>query len=151
MIMNRFKLWLSEQVSGVFYHGTNKKFNTFSMAFTAGQMGIHFGNIEQAMSFINDEYDKPMPGTRLIAANLLVNNPLQLEDHGSWYGEQAKNMVSQALGIKIVGSGKDSELRRYIIQAGYDSIVYQNTIEGDGLSYIIFDPNQIKVIDIKDF
>ena len=39
------------------------------------------------------------------------------------------------------------ELRRILAEKGYDGIVYENEIEGEGKSYIAFYPEQVVIFD----
>lgn len=150
-MIKQFKQWLIENATEVVYHGTQSNFKDFSSAYTIGQMGIHFGTFEQAKNIISDNYDEPIPGSRIIEAQLTINNPLELEDLGSWYGEDVVNMVNKVLGTKLNPSASDRSIRGEIINKGYDGVTYQNKFEGDGRAYIVFNQNQIKVLNIQQF
>lgn len=133
------------------FHGTLSNFQQFNLAYTTGQMGFHFGTLEQAMNVISDNYGEPLSGSKLIEANLNIKNPLKLKDLGSWYGDDVIKMVNDILGSKLNPSANDRAIRRAIQDKGFDSVVYENNIEGDGVSYIVFDPSQIKIINIQSF
>lgn len=138
------------------YHATRAEFDKFSNQYTISQMGIHLGNLEQAENvyegyvedYENGDSDK-IPKILQVTATII--NPLELEDLGSWYGSLVKDMISKKLNKKL-SSDRDSYLKKVIIDAGYDSVVYENKFEGDGLSYIIFNPEHINIIKtVKEY
>lgn len=125
------------------WHGTrNLDFGTFSRAFTSGQLGFHFGTEEQATGLLGEGEAVP----RVIRVELDIENPLRMPDLGGWTGHAAKAEFERALGVSIPGSGSDASIVRAIRAAGHDGVVYANRFEGEGDSYIAFDPSQIRIV-----
>ena len=131
----------------VVYHGTRRDFNEFK---TLNDLGAHFGTREQAGVFVSEE-EGGLYGGNILPVLLSIQNPLRLEDHGSFYAAKVVPQL-QSLGIltkevyESQFSGEDGvrALQRAIERAGYDGVVYANTQEGSGDSYIAFRPEQIK-------
>lgn len=131
----------------IMYHGTeNTDFTAFDLAYTQGQLGFHFGTKGQAENIYGDEEPD-----RIIPVYLSIKNPLRLEDKGGWQGEDVVEMVNEAIGSKLSPSASDTAIRRAIIKAGYDGVVYLNEFETppeesgkNNDSYIAFFPSQIK-------
>ena len=59
-------------------------------------------------------------------------------------GENAKD----SLGNSVFEDVK--ALTTWLKKIGYDSISYDNEYEGGGISYIVFDPNQIKITNVEE-
>jgi hypothetical protein len=117
------------------YHGSRSEFEKFRP--TTGDIGFHFGSPEQADWRVGDE------GT-VKPYHLDIKNPLRLNrDPGGWYGEDAVNLVNEAIGSKLNPSASTSSIRQAIQKAGYDGVIYPNKFEGQGDSYIAFSPDQI--------
>lgn len=134
----------------VLYHSTAAKFEEFSHVYTSGQMGFHLGTAAQA-KYISAKIRNNGKRSRLLKVYASIQNPIRLEDLGGWQGYAVQDMVNKAAGLKLLGSGRDSELRRALIKAGYDGVVYENRFEGKGDSFIAFYPNQIKLVDNTTF
>jgi len=133
----------------VMYHATFRDFSEFR---TGGELGAHFGTVEQANALADE------PGSRLIPVYLSIENPIHLEDKGTFRSEK---VVPQLIEKGILPSGAKAadylaadgiresadgtrRLQEAITKVGYDGVVYRNTQEGDGESYIAFKPEQIK-------
>ena len=129
----------------VVYHGTMapEEFYAFRTQSGAFNVGAHFGTEEQAAELMRStqramdraaarnggavppNYLKKHGGPqRFIAAFLSIKNPLRTEDLGDEYAWDRAIRQAKA--------------------EGYDGIVYKNTEEGEGDSYIAFYPEQIK-------
>lgn len=131
----------------VVYHGTTEDFNAFN---TNRELGAHFGTKEQAENRLPDE-GEGSSNSSIFPAYLTIKNPLRLTDKGFF---SPVNIVPQlhALGIlpeyahgtQFFGDNGQRALQRAIEKAGYDGIVYSNSHEGTGDSYIAFHPEQIK-------
>lgn len=152
---NRDRLGSAEPdrpLDGLWFHGTNAEFE----AFKRRGLGIHFGSTSQALT---------RGRIRVITAKLSVKHPLRLPDLYSWYPWDVIETIEALYDVKAVASDLE-ELRhdlmlshdddqpefydrliRVIKQMGYDSIIYSNTMEGDGDSIMVFDPDQILVQD----
>ena len=124
------------------WHGTDADFGEFDLAHARGQLGFHFGTEGQAAAVLGEDGDP-----RIIRAELDIGNPLRMPDLGGWQGHAAKAAFEEALGVRIPGSGSAESIVRAVKAAGHDGIVYANRFEGEGDSYIAFDPSQIRIVD----
>jgi hypothetical protein len=107
------------------------------------ELGVHFGNPKAAHEFsgssVND-YDAPRQYPVVVA----TNNPLRLPDLGSW---QAPKVIRALRKQGFPQEELDdlngiSDVRNYLTNKGYDSIVYKNNVEDIGHdSYIKFAPS----------
>ncbi len=131
-----------------FYHATDGDFNVFEK----GDFGFHIGNVNQAID-LNKKYIKE------VYAN--ITKPMYIqEDPMRWYGLV---IASKALSQKIISfeeynnlaklDGFDSydynseankAIRELLKQKGYNGIIYNNGFEGEGISALVFDSNQLK-------
>ena len=132
------------------FHATDNEFNVFEY----GDFGFHLGSSEQAITrggrFIKEVY-----------AN--ITNPMYIsEDKGIWpslvvanealsqgiISEKEYNIISKMDGFyeKRYDSPANKSLRNLLKARDYDGIVYNNGHEGEGLSFIAFDPEQIKYV-----
>lgn len=152
------------------YHGTTARFH----AFRRGDIGFHFGTREQAENRVSEEdwnnidgyFMTPVENAGVLSGYLNIRNPLYIPaDFGDWHGD----MVAEKLLydyrytlpfeltesdinflIKTANSTSklaDNDMRKWLSHKGFDGIVYENAVEGDGLSYIIFSPAQFKSAD----
>lgn len=140
------------------YHATNKVFDQFDTY--KSDLGAHFGNLEQANRVAQQRCGGAAEGARIIAAWLRITNPLRLKDVGSFHSDGIADQLERK-GLLPKGEGKriakdcdtnwklrkiyDPKLREIIKDAGYDGVVYSNTQEGAGDSYIVFDAEQIRI------
>ena len=54
--------------------------------------------------------------------------------------------------LDYIGTGDEHALfRRWLNDHGYDSIVYTNTYEGGGDSYILLDPDQAEIVSVETY
>lgn len=140
------------------YHGTwHDSFESFD-TLNGNDFGAHFGNKEQANVFAQVA-DAP---NHIVPVFLKITNPLRLPDLERWNWDSMAPVL-QKLGIDVgekpeykvecadIGENyRRLHVRQYkalisaMENAGYDGIVYQNTHEGNGDSWIIFHPNQAK-------
>ena len=134
----------------VVYHGTDRDFDQFY----TGRAGAHFGSAEQA----NYRIDKAREGARLMPVYLSIQNPVRLPDLGSWgSAETARSLASKkiiseksaAAIVKMLEGGFGgvvawTALKETLALKKIDGIVYANTQEGEGDSWIAFHPEQIK-------
>lgn len=142
---------------GPVWHSTDAEFNTFE---NTRDIGFHFGTQEQA------SYKKK---ARQIRAFLRLQNPIRLEDH-SWDEARAiqealatKSIKSDRLDrlakefdneekrtswrspeAKAISQSAFGEARNLLLANGFDGVVYANSVEGEGDSYIALTPEQIK-------
>jgi len=132
----------------VVYHGTTKDFNVFK----SGEFGSHFGNKSQA-EFVIWRNKYLGWDNRLISAYLNIRNPLMMVDRARW---QTSNILRSLSRDGIIDKSDydkekyvDDETAKSLLKEkyGFDGISYYNKVEGKGLSYITFYPNQIKLAD----
>jgi len=133
----------------VVFHGTNKEFEEFKIAgevspYKRESVGPHFGTKEQA-GFV-----AKTKGGKVKEFYLDIKNPIRLEDRNSW--SQAginnqlfeKGIITRAEYDDNVYKKETYDTRKILREKGYDGIVYSNTAEGKGDSYIAFSNEQIK-------
>ena len=133
----------------VVYHVTRHEFAEFDIK--RGDLGAHFGTAEQAREIARYFGVKGQTGARTIPAYLSLRNPLRLDDVGAWSGP-ALALQLQKLGLLPAdlpvsnwsGAEGREAVRQAIMRGGYDGVVYANTREGRGDSYIAFRAEQIK-------
>jgi len=135
----------------VVYHGTSAR-DDFTQFKTDNELGAHFGNVEQANYFADDV------GTRVMPVYLRIENPVRLEDRGSFLsadvvpqlqdqGLLPEDFKAEAKGINFSPErerAKSAAIQSALKKAGFDGVVYHNTQEGSGNSYIAFDADQVK-------
>jgi len=154
------------------YHSTLKDFDKFKTT-TDRSLGAHFGSEEAANnrieSFINRHEenkgitlaDKP---SQIMPVNLSLKNPFRMDDMISWQPEEVADRINYYISERnldmpyikpkhIIDENKNAvkiynndEIVSALKKGGYDGIVYENTIEGGGDSFIAFEPEQIKSI-----
>ena len=128
-------------------------------------LGMHFTESSKVASeFAEGE------GGRILSATLNMKNPLRLPDiKGSHEDARAvadllvkkkvlpANYVNDAFHERLLANGGDTSttifqqnnidelarIKNILQEQGYDGIVYKNSVEGGGDSYIVFSPDQI--------
>ena len=142
------------------YHATCATFDRFDTS--KGDLGAHFGTLGQA-AYISLNRHGGRPESHVLKARLNLRASLRLRDVGSFHADgiapqlEKKGLLPSGLRARdimkeIEGDWRqrrvfDPLLRQAIIDAGYDSVVYTNTNEGAGASYIAFFPEQIEIVD----
>lgn len=135
-ISENFLSWFAEsQVTDrndlpiLLFHGTHREPNGFDAFDTlSGEVGSHFGTIEQASQFVYDDEGVFLP------VYLCIKNPIRLQDRGSFSGD-GDEVYDQLCGLGLPeprqsGLKGNDYLRAKIIDAGYDGVVYLNRREG---------------------
>jgi len=138
------------QVKNIVYHGTIEGFTEFKK----GDIGFHFGSIEQAENRLKDlgDWIKFPKGSNVVPVYLSLKNPYNVvSDLGQWndmesleeyFGPANEGPFSAKEWAKIKnvqGFVKGMKAK------GYDGIVYDNAFEAaEGQSFIAFDSNQVK-------
>jgi hypothetical protein len=148
------------------HHGTRVPtiFDQFKLP--DDEIGVHFGSPRAAQEIQGSTLDWST-APRVYPAAIVAQNPIRLDDIGEWSpGKLARNLIRNGLpqnevnaaqwkgiaGIEDIDkasrlSAKDMEhtvertqnLRSYLQNKGYDSIVYKNVVEDKGHdSYILF-------------
>lgn len=149
------------KVPQLVFHATNKVFDRFDTS--KGDLGAHFGNLTQASRISQQRCGGFEQGARIITAQLNITNPLRFKDVGSFHSDGI-SLQLEKIGLLPKGDGKrihlacdqnwrlrkeyDPVLRKIIIEAGYDGVVYANTQEGPGDSFIALEAEQIRIIRI---
>lgn len=150
----------------VVHHGTYNSFDSFD----AGDIGFHFGT-EKAANERKDFYDDTPDREWSVGKYYLnITNFLDMYDIADWDGSNlAAHIIESRLldlsdedirylqQIQMVGGlgmGRNHNpttlLRQFLIDKGIDGIMYENAYEDSGsLSYIAFNPEQIKPISNK--
>ena len=134
----------------VLYHGTGSDFNDFRYT---QDIGFHFGTAFQS-SNIAELYEEGS----IMPVYLKINNPLKTKDAFAWYhirptmnvlidsGVISQDEADAILNDKLKSENeKLKDVKKILSEKGYDGILYENvTGEGEGISYIVFSPDQIK-------
>lgn len=119
-------------------------------------MGFHFGTKEQAQ-FRSTQYDYrggSKPSLRRFS--LKIKNPYEVTHMGSFAPDHLADkmitdgILSESAYERLPGFSQQeigAKLVRILKKNGYDGLVYKNEREGPGLSYVPFDPSQIKSTD----
>jgi len=153
-----FRDWFDgSKVTKPVYHATQSDFNSFDTSLS--DLGAHFGNLAQANKIATGMRLGNREGTQIMPVWLSIKNPIRLKDVGSFHADGISVQLERK-GILPKGYGKriereiegDWKLRKKydpiviaaIKDAGYDGVVYSNTQEGAGDSYIAFEATQIK-------
>ena len=144
---------------GIWYHKTTADFDKFDPE--RREMGFHIGTLAQVDAFarLGDNPD----GTNIMPVRISVENPIRLEDCGSFHADgiarqlARKKIIPMKLAKEIQDEIEadykrrkhwDPILRAKMQDAGYDGIVYRNTFERGNKaahdSWIVFEPTQIK-------
>jgi len=125
------------------YRGTSTDSGKFR---TRSGVGPHFGTKEQA-EFVS----KVKGGDKGVVkeVELDIKNPIRLEDRNAWENLgvlqqlREQEIVSEEE-TQTLARDEDFDVKELLKSKGYDGIVYANTAEGKGDSYITFDDSQIK-------
>lgn len=142
------------------YHGTYSdiiEFSTVSAEKHGGfdtELGIHFGSREAAIDRLKSnagdedfELGQVSPGAKIIEADTGIKKPLKVSDDiGDWSNV---SKLKKLLGITDMNSV--SQIKDYLINAGYDGIEYPNQYEGvkGDSSYIVFFTQRIEILNIE--
>jgi hypothetical protein len=154
----------------VVHHGTTARFNTFRR----GDIGFHFGTREQAGNRVSEEdwnnvdgYTMtPIENAGILSGYLNIRNPLYFPaDIGDWNGDYLAEKIlfeyenvfpfelsesdrNELRSISRMSTRTGSmAMRRWLRGKGFDGIIYENNVEGEGKSYIIFSPTQFKSVE----
>lgn len=147
----RLKKYLLNEKSYMAYHASFKEFDKFKQT---KDIGYHFGTIEQARYFSARPY--------IYKVQLKMNKPYKMKE--DWNQSHPEDLLGK-LGkvfppteedywriqekIEKLPYDKGYEIiRNELKKRGYDGLIYPNEVEGKGLSYVVFSPNQIKIIEI---
>jgi len=144
----------------VVYHGTYVEKPFYSFDFEKADLGFHFGTYEQAKKRSETKlYNKDFKS--IISSFFLnIRNLFEISDAGEF--EYPQRYIDELVNDNIISeeSAKknrfyyayqredNKKIRDYLIKK-YNNIgfVYENQHEGSGKSYIVLQPNQIKLAD----
>lgn len=136
------------------YHGTDAEFEKFD---TRQEMrfGSHFGSLETVKN-IPKSTDKDIEKFKVMEVELDIKNPIRLPDLKHW---EEKKIVEELTkkGISVPQRKSQwggtyytyDDIINTLQKHGYDGVIYDNKGEGGGDSYIVFEPEQVKVLSIK--
>jgi len=166
-----FKAWFGASkvvdASGkplVMFHGTPHDFKNDQFQVGGGgrgsveSLGFHFGPSEAANTRLEKgmkNYDAHHYNWNVMPVYLSIVNPLRIGDAGAWHSptrvahwlETKGGIDRTALQEALTKTGHTAKMRaikKVILDAGYDGLVYHNEHEGGGDSWIALDPRQIK-------
>jgi len=142
----------------VVYHNTSAEFDAFDPAH--GELGFHFGTAAQASK---------RGGTKTLGVFLRMEHPIHLSEDPGYFGRlgfldqlvkdnvltpdeskdllarmDASDKVNAVHGATRERAARFVVMRDYLKAKGYDGVQYPNGYEGDGDSYMVFDPDQVK-------
>lgn len=126
----------------VMYHGTVSDFDTFIR-------DSHFGTAraanQRAKSWSAQNGERPM---QIMPVYLRIENPLRVMDNEASDEAALLNAIKRGKYPQLdLGIANRDGAYAAAKAAGYDGLVYQNKVEDKGkLSYVAFDPNQIKSV-----
>jgi len=144
----------------VVYHGTyaKEKFNNFD--FNKADLGFHFGTYEQANDRsrtkigIKDYKQFIEPFFLNIRKLFVINDAIEFEYPQKYIGDLLqRNIITEKdineNGLKGLTIKQSNEIIRNLLVEKYNNVgfKYQNQIEAAGNSYIVCEPNQIKLAD----
>lgn len=140
------KMWQQEADAAYSYTPSreNLAFTVFQPASGELELGVHLGN-ESAASMFGEVFP----------FHVKLGKSFRLPDLGTWNYQSVMRELRKR-GVKIsepeytdVFNAQDNNaaLRNLLKSKGIASIVYRNEAEGDGDSFIVFDPEQIKSAD----
>jgi hypothetical protein len=138
------------------YHASKGNVTKFDPKYKTdlSSMGFHFGTAEQA-NFRTTQYDFNSENTSMGKYFLSIKKPLEVSHMGSFAPD---HLAETMMDLGILTESKYSSIRdRYqdepkvgnelvkiLKKNGYDGLKYRNEREGEGYSYVPFEPTQIK-------
>lgn len=134
----------------VFYHGTNKKFDTFSTDMIGSNTG-ELGWYGKGFYFTTDYLMARHYGSKVLEVYLNIRHPFYIDSNNLRRYKDELELTDLDLYMtdpaRIFKNNKKSvKLSELLIKDGYDGIIYSE----DGVSWsevVVFNPNQIKATD----
>lgn len=134
----------------VFYHGTNKKFDTFSTDMIGSNTG-ELGWYGKGFYFTTDYLMARHYGSNVLEVYLNIRHPFYIDSNNLRRYKDELELTDLDLyrtdPARIFKNNKKSvKLSELLIKDGYDGIIYSE----DGVSWsevVVFNPNQIKATD----
>ena len=151
-----FSLWFGESKvvdeegrPKAMYHGTDAE-EEFTRFEVTEDVGFHFGPPKTASARLAQI--EPSDHARIIPVYLSIKNPLRLPDLMTWGPGEAvlalgnAGVLSKRRTRELLDEGYFDEVdfRRALERKGYDGVVYRNSTEGGGDSYIALRPVQVR-------
>ena len=146
-----------KDVPDVVYHASKSDVKTFDPKYKTelSPFGFHFGTADQANYRIG-QYDFQSKAPNIGKYHLSIKNPLEVSHMGSYAPDHlADHMMDIGIldpnhydamlekhNYETLPIGKD--LVKILKKNGYDALKYKNEKEGEGYSFVPFDPHQIK-------
>lgn len=138
----------------VFYHGTNKKFDTFSTDMIGSNTG-ELGWYGKGFYFTTDYLMARHYGSKVLEVYLNIRHPFYIDSNNLRRYKDELELTDLDLYMtdpaRIFKNNKKSvKLSELLIKDGYDGIIYSE----DGVSWsevVVFNPNQIKATDNEGF
>lgn len=135
--------------SPLVFHGTSDNFERFEVF----GLGVHFTS-DRRMA---EKFTGGRDGW-IVAARLSICRPLRLPDLGTW---EVRDVVANALdrgGLDVSQAAAlheaisnatydDQDFHAALAANGFDSLVYDNRVEGGGDSYVVFRAKQIRMVE----
>jgi len=144
----------------VVYHGTYAKDKFNIIDFNKADLGFHFVTYEQAKDrsqtriAIKDYKQYIEPFFLNIRELFVINDAIEFEYPQSYMGDlRERNIISEEEinenGLNGLTIKKSNEIIRNLLIEKYENVgfKYENKLEGEGYSYIVCQPNQIKLAD----
>ncbi|MRX32796.1 PLxRFG domain-containing protein [Aminobacter sp. MDW-2] len=134
----------------VLYHGTDQDFDRFERS---DDIGFHFGSAETARARLDQVGAAPRI---VVGARVDIRKPLRLPDLGTW---SPANVVAALKDAGVLDAAEATAAENEVIDRewaakklaakGYDGIVYANSTEQGGDSYIALSPDQVNILERK--
>jgi hypothetical protein len=154
---NLQKFLSKSQVTGPVFHAAKADVKQFSPKHRTelSSMGHHFGTAEQANTRTG-QYDFESQAPNVGKYHLNVENPLEVSHMASYAPDHlADTMMDMGMltpekydALSAKHRYDDLELGGELVKVlkknGYDGLKYSNEMEGEGFSYVPFQPTQIK-------
>lgn len=139
------------------FHWTPKIFEIFAY----GDIGFHFGTYEAALGRRTGKSEQ-LESDIVKDAYVNIRNPIFLEDRGCWdaysiatqlfsrglISYETLSQLSRTKGYLEEGYSLEATkaIRKILSDLNYDGIIYQNAIEGQGMSVAALYPDQIYTV-----
>lgn len=135
----------------VVYHGSkSNRFNSFNIiseTHRGVEVGSHFGTYIQSQKIIAQRKSKNL-AFQLYEVFLCIKNIIRVDDINWWTPANINKFIFQKNKIKI---SSNNPLAKDVIEQlnkkKINGFIYSNLHEGEGHSYVVFNPNQIKLAD----
>jgi hypothetical protein len=157
LLLENWRRFLKEE-NVIGYHGSKNKISDFNISKT-NEFGFHFGlDEEQAQHRIDDD-------GFLYKVRIKFEKPLEMEDLGRWslqsvlerldFGPENVKGLRDEASSRARESGRSMRVEENIVLSeflndnGYDAITYDNRGESGGRAVIIWNPEQLEILDVS--